>query len=66
MANKIAAAPKVTVKMACRVLRHLSESQVHSPMEDERIYQTFINKSSDFAQFRSPRAEGREPRYAGR
>jgi len=65
IANKIAAAPKVTVKMARRVLQHLSEPGVRSSMEDELIYQTFVNKSSDFAEFRAARAEGREPHYTG-
>src|ERR1700684_3402724 len=65
IANKIAAAPKVTVKMARRVLHHLSEPGVRSSMEDELIYQTFINKSSDFAEFRAARTEGREPHYTG-
>jgi enoyl-CoA hydratase/carnithine racemase len=65
MANKIAGSPKVTVKMARRVLQHLSEPGIRSSMEDELIYQTFINKSSDFAEFRAARAEGREPHYTG-
>ncbi len=65
MANKIAAAPAVTVKMARRVLRHLSEPAVRASMADELIYQTFINKSSDFAEFRAARAESREPHYTG-
>ena len=65
IANNIAASPKVTVKMARRVLRHLSEPGVRSSMEDELIYQTFINKSSDFAEFRAAKAEGREPHYTG-
>ena len=47
MAHKIAASPKVTVKMARRVLRHLSEPGVRSSMNDELIYQTFINKLDD-------------------
>ena len=53
MADKIARAPAVTVKMARRVLRHLSEPAIRSSMEDELIYQTFINKSSDFAEIQS-------------
>ncbi|MFI5041050.1 MAG: enoyl-CoA hydratase/isomerase family protein [Acidimicrobiales bacterium] len=65
MAGKIAAAPAVTVKMARRVIRHLSEGAVRSSMEDELIYQTFINKSDDFAEFRAARAEGRPPHYTG-
>jgi len=65
MATKIAAAPMVTVKMARRVLQHLSEAQVRSSMEDELIYQTFINRSDDFAEFRAAQREGREPKYFG-
>ncbi len=65
MATKIAAAPAVTVKMARRVIRHLSEASVRSSMADELIFQTFLNKSDDFAEFKTARAEGREPRYTG-
>jgi enoyl-CoA hydratase len=38
MAEKIAAAPAVTVKMARRVLRHLSEPGIRSSMDDELAY----------------------------
>ena len=65
MAEQIASAPKVTVKMAKRVLQHLSEPGIRSSMEDELIYQTFINKSSDFAEFREAKAAGRKPDYSG-
>jgi enoyl-CoA hydratase/carnithine racemase len=65
MAHKIAAAPAVTVKMARRVLRHLSEAEVRSSMAEELIAQTFIAKSDDMAEFRSARAEDRAPNYTG-
>jgi hypothetical protein len=65
MAEAIAAAPAVTVKMARRVLSHLAEPAIRSSMADELVYQTFINKSEDFAELRAARAEGREPRYRG-
>jgi enoyl-CoA hydratase/carnithine racemase len=65
IAEKVAASPAVTVKMARRVIQHLSEPEVRSSMADELIYQTFINKSSDFAEFKAAKAEGREPRYTG-
>jgi enoyl-CoA hydratase/carnithine racemase len=65
MANKIASSPKVTVKMARRVLQHLGEPAVRASMNDELIYQTFINKSSDFAEFKAARAEGRDAHYTG-
>jgi enoyl-CoA hydratase/carnithine racemase len=65
MAEAIAAAPAVTVKMARRVLSHLAEGEVRASMADELVYQTFINKSEDFAELRAARAEGREPHYRG-
>jgi len=65
MARTIAEAPAVTVKMARRVIRHLSEADVRSSMADEMIFQTFLNRSDDFAEMRAARAEGREPRYRG-
>jgi enoyl-CoA hydratase len=65
MAAKIAAAPAITVKMARRVIRHLSEPTLRSSMADELIYQTFINKSDDMAEMRAARAEQRSPRYTG-
>jgi enoyl-CoA hydratase/carnithine racemase len=65
MAQAVAAAPAATVKLARRVLQHLSEPGVRASMDDELIYQTFINKSSDFAEFKAAREEGRAPRYTG-
>lgn len=65
MAEKIAASPAVTVKIARHVIRHLSEQDVRSSMAEELIGQTFINKSDDFAEFRAARAEEREPNYRG-
>jgi enoyl-CoA hydratase len=65
IADKIAAAPAVTVKMARRVLQHLSEPGIRSSMADELIYQTFINKSSDFAEMKAASSEGRLPHYTG-
>ena len=65
MAEQIAAAPAVTVKMAREVIRHLSQPQLRSSMADEMIYQTFINRSDDFAEVRAARAEDRPPRFTG-
>jgi enoyl-CoA hydratase/carnithine racemase len=65
IAEKIAAAPAVTIKMARRVIRHLSEPSLRSSMADELIYQTFISKSDDMAEMRAARAEDRPPRYTG-
>jgi enoyl-CoA hydratase len=65
MAEQIASAPAVTVKMAREVIRHLALPQVRSSMADEMIYQTFINRSDDFAEARAARAEDRPPRFTG-
>ena len=65
MAEKIAAAPALTVKTARRVIARLSRPAIASSMEDELIYQTFLNRSDDFAEFRAAKAEGREPNYRG-
>ncbi|MBV8159991.1 MAG: enoyl-CoA hydratase/isomerase family protein [Acidimicrobiia bacterium] len=65
MADKIAAAPAVTVKMARRVLARLSRPQQVASMGDELVYQTFINKSEDFAEMRAAASEGRPPAYRG-
>lgn len=65
MAEKVVAAPAVTIKLARRVIQHLSEPEIRTSMADELIYQTFINQSQDFAEFRAARAEGRDPIYKG-
>lgn len=65
MAERIAAAPAVTIKMARKVIGHLAEPAIRTSMEDELIYQTFINKSDDYAEFRAARAEDRPPHYTG-
>ena len=65
MAAQIAAAPAVTVKLAREVIRHLSVPAVRASMADEMIYQTFLNRSDDFAELRAARDEGREPRFTG-
>lgn len=65
MAERIAASPTVTVKMARRVIRHLAQPQQRASMEDELVYQTFINKSDDYAEMRAAHAEERPPEYRG-
>jgi enoyl-CoA hydratase/carnithine racemase len=65
IAEKIAGSPAVTVRMARRVISHLAEPEIRTSMADELIFQTFINKSDDYAEFRTARAEEREPHYTG-
>ena len=65
MAEQVAKAPTVAVKLARQVIRHLAQPQLRSAMDDEMIYQTFLNRSDDFAELKAARAEGRDPRYTG-
>jgi enoyl-CoA hydratase len=65
MAEKVAAAPAATVKMARRVIKHLADPPVRTSMADELIFQTYLNRSDDFAEMKAARAEDREPKYTG-
>ncbi|MGZ4726942.1 MAG: enoyl-CoA hydratase/isomerase family protein, partial [Acidimicrobiales bacterium] len=65
MAEQIADAPAVSVKMARTVIAHLSRPAIRASMDDEMIYQTFVNRSDDAAELRAARAEDRPPRYTG-
>jgi enoyl-CoA hydratase len=65
MADRIAAAPPLTVKMARRVISHLARPPIRSSMDDELIYQTFLNRSDDAAELRAARTEGRPPMFKG-
>lgn len=65
MAERIAGAPAVTVKLARKVIARLSRPSVRASMEDELIYQTFLNRSDDFAEFKLARTEERTPQYRG-
>jgi enoyl-CoA hydratase/carnithine racemase len=65
MAEQIAAAPAVSVKMAREVIKHLAQPAIRASMNDEMIYQTFINRSDDFAELRAARTEDRPPNFTG-
>jgi enoyl-CoA hydratase/carnithine racemase len=65
MAEQIAAAPAATIKMAREVIRGLSLPEVRRSMRDELYYQTFINRSDDFAEFKEARSQGRPGTYRG-
>jgi enoyl-CoA hydratase len=65
MAEQVAAAPAVTVKLARQVIHRLALPQLRSSMADEMIYQTFVNRSDDLAELRAARSAGRDPRYTG-
>lgn len=63
MATKIAAASPYTVQLARRVIRNLAIEDLRTSMNDEYAYQTLVNRSDDFAEFRAARAEERDPEY---
>ena len=63
MAAKIASHSPYTVQLARRVIRNLAMEGLQSSMNDEYAFQTLINRSDDFAEFRAARAEEREPQY---
>lgn len=65
MAEQIAKAPAVTVKLVRQVIANLARPPIRASMTDEMIYQTFLNRSDDFAEMRAARSEDREPRYNG-
>ncbi len=65
MAEQVAAAPAVSVKLARRVISHLVRPGVRASMDDELIYQTFLNRSDDFAEFKAARSEERPATYTG-
>jgi enoyl-CoA hydratase/carnithine racemase len=65
MAEKIAAAPIATVKLARSVIGHLAEAEVRRSMQDELIGQTYLSRSHDLVEFRAARTEGRSPKFTG-
>lgn len=65
MAEKIVAAPKVSVNLARRVIRHLSDPVIRQSMEEESVGQSFINKSADFEEFKAAKSQERPPKYIG-
>jgi enoyl-CoA hydratase/carnithine racemase len=65
LAEKIAAAPTVTVRAARRILGHLAVPEVLASMDEEMIAQTFIARSDDMSELRAARSEDRAPHFRG-
>jgi len=65
MAEQVAATPAVAVKLARTVIAHQLRPALRASMDDEMIYQTFLNRSDDFAEFKAARSEGRPGHYTG-
>jgi len=65
IAEQIAAAPAVSVKMARSIIRNLALPELRTSMHEEMIGQTFISRSDDMAELRAARADDRPPHYTG-
>ena len=65
MAEQIAAAPAVTVKLARQVIRHLSGPPIRASMDDELIYQTFLNRATTSPSSGPPGPRAAQPNYTG-
>jgi enoyl-CoA hydratase/carnithine racemase len=63
MADHIAKAPPLTIKLARRVIANLASPEVRASMEEELLAQTVLTNSHDAAEFRAARAGEREPDY---
>jgi enoyl-CoA hydratase/carnithine racemase len=63
MADHIAKAPPLTIKLARRVIANLASPDVRASMEEELLAQTVLNASHDAAEFRAARAGERDPDY---
>ena len=61
MAEQIVRTPKITVKLAREVIRHLSLPELRASMADELTYQTTLNRSDDFAELRPPAPSSANP-----
>jgi enoyl-CoA hydratase/carnithine racemase len=66
LAHDIAKAPAFTVKMARRVIQHLSYDQVAASIDEEALSQTLVFGSQDYAEMNAARAENRDPVYRRR
>ena len=66
MAQKIAAAPAFTVKMARRTLSNLASAEVQRSINEEAVAQSMVFASGDYAEMKAARAEDRAPVYRKR
>lgn len=66
MAKGIAASPAFTVKMARRNMALLANQLVVDSIDEEATTQTLVFASSDYAEMKAAKSEGREPKYRRR
>lgn len=66
MARGIAGSPAFTVKMARRNMGLLANQEVVDSIDEEATTQTLVFASQDYAEMKTAKKEGREPRYRRR
>ncbi len=66
MARGIAASPAFTVKMARRNMGLLANQMVVDSIQEEATTQTLVFASTDYAEMKAAKSEGREPKYRRR
>lgn len=66
LAHEIAKRSPLAVKFSRAVLSSLATPAVEHSMEDEKMAQTVLFGSEDYAELNAARAEGREPKFRGR
>ena len=59
MAEKIALAPPLTIKLARRVIGNLASPEVRASMDEELLAQTVLTSSPDFVEWKAAQAEQR-------
>lgn len=66
IAHEIAKRSPLAIKFAVNVIRGLGIDAVRRVMNEEKLGQTAIFASEDYAEFKAARAESREPKFRGR
>ena len=66
MARAIASRSPLAVKFSRAILSSLATPDVEHSMDDEKMAQTVLFGSEDYAELKAARAEGREPKFRGR
>jgi enoyl-CoA hydratase/carnithine racemase len=66
LAHEIATRSPLAVKFNREVLRNLAVPPVERSMHEEKLAQTAIFASEDYAELKAARAEDREPKFRGR
>jgi enoyl-CoA hydratase/carnithine racemase len=66
LCREIAAQPPFAVRMFRRTLSRMADPQVQRSMQEESMGMSAIYETSDYAEMKAARSEGRDPRFRGR